>query len=217
MADNPETARQMREEHVRRYIQGRGIAHPAVLNAMRQVPREAFVPGRSLCDVYGDHPLPIDAHQTISQPYMVAWMTAQLEPVQTDRALEIGTGSGYQTAILATLVDAVYSIEYHPALSEKAAVLLERLGYTNVHFKQGDGSLGWMEYAPYDVICVTAGAPCVPETLKSQLADGGRLVIPVGNRLFQELVRIVRHGSRYTEEKLGGCRFVPLRGEHGWK
>lgn len=209
-------ATRRRREHVRRYIRGRGLRDARVLRVMEKVPREVFIDDVSLETAYGDHPVPIGCGQTISQPYMVAWMTAVLGLGQSDRVLEIGTGSGYQTAVLASLVDEVYTVEYYAALSDRARLTLEALGFTNVHFKVGDGSVGWPRGAPYDAVCVTAGAPDVPPSLQQQLADGGRLVIPVGNRFIQELVLVTRNGDRFQRRELGGCRFVPLQGEEGW-
>ncbi len=197
---------------------GRGISDSAVLAAMRQVPREEFVdPGmRELA--YEDHPLPIAKGQTISQPFIVAYMTEALELTGSDRVLEVGTGSGYAAAVLSRIVDRVYSVERLEELAEDARRRLERLGYGNVVVLVGDGSLGWPEHAPYDAIVVTAGAPRVPTPLLRQLTGGGRLVIPVGpSSLLQNLVRVRRVGDdevRY--EELCGVRFVPLVGAEGW-
>lgn len=203
---------------VRDQLMGRGISDSAVLAAMRQVPREEFVdPGmRELA--YEDHPLPIAKGQTISQPFIVAYMTEALELTGSDRVLEVGTGSGYAAAVLSRIVDRVYSVERLEELAEDARRRLERLGYGNVVVLVGDGSLGWPEHAPYDAIVVTAGAPRVPTPLLRQLTGGGRLVIPVGpSSLLQNLVRVRRVGDdevRY--EELCGVRFVPLVGAEGW-
>ncbi|MBN1269497.1 MAG: protein-L-isoaspartate(D-aspartate) O-methyltransferase [Kiritimatiellae bacterium] len=207
----------LRAAHVSRCIAGRGIRDPRVLHAMSTVPRERFVPDVSLDTAYADCPLPIACDQTISQPYIVAWMTEALALKPEHRVLEIGTGSGYQAAVLAMLVDAVYTVEYHAALSKQAEELLKDLGFTNVRFRVGDGSLGWEAEAPFDGICVTAAAPEVPPSLVRQLRDGGRLVIPTGGRFIQDLVLIEKRGNDLVRTTLGGCRFVPLRGKEGWR
>ena len=194
----------------------RGVRDPRVLDALRSVPRHAFVSDAMKDEAYDDRPLPIGEGQTISQPYMVAAMTALLEPRPTDRVLEIGTGSGYQTAILARLSAEVVSIERHAALADAAAARCTALGFTNIRFMVGDGTEGAPDHAPFDRILVTAGAPAVPETLKAQLADGGRLVIPVGPPGFQRLIAIDRHGGEFFETTGEGCVFVPLIGRHGW-
>jgi protein-L-isoaspartate(D-aspartate) O-methyltransferase len=167
-------------------------------------------------DAYADRPLPIGEGQTISQPYMVAAMSAALAPASTDRVLEVGTGSGYQAAILARLARSVVTIERHPSLAARAETTLSALGILNVRVVLGDGSNGYPGEAPYDRILVTAAAPAVPEPLKSQLADGGRLVMPVGPETLQRLMRIDRHGEHYAELEGEGCVFVPLIGKHGW-
>jgi protein-L-isoaspartate(D-aspartate) O-methyltransferase len=168
-------------------------------------------------EAYNDHPLPIGHKQTISQPYIVALMTEALELEGTEKVLEIGTGSGYQTAILAELSKAVYTVERIEPLLVKSKQLLRELGYTNIQFKVSDGTIGWEEFAPYDAIMVTAGAPKIPQPLLDQLADGGRMVIPIGNRYSQDLIRVKRDKNRFLEKNLGGCRFVDLIGNHGWK
>jgi protein-L-isoaspartate(D-aspartate) O-methyltransferase len=203
----------MVEEQIRR----RGISDERVLAAMRKIPRHLFVNPIDQEVVYEDRPLPIGEGQTISQPYMVAIMTQSLEVRSQDRVLEIGTGSGYQTSILAELARAVFSIERIPKLHQKALSILRQLGYENISLLNGDGSKGWPEKAPFDGIIVTAAAPEVPETLKTQLAEGGRLVIPVGPRYSQTLYRITRRGRNYEEEDITGCVFVPLVGDFGWK
>lgn len=165
---------------------------------------------------YADQPLPIDQRQTISQPYIVALMTEALQLSKDDKVLEIGTGSGYQAAVLAELCSAVYTIETIPDLAQKATAVLQELGYGNIIIKVTDGTRGWPEYQPYNGIIVTAGAPRVPQPLLDQLAEGGRLVIPVGDHELQQLLRLTRTPEGIVEDNLGGCRFVPLRGEYGW-
>jgi protein-L-isoaspartate(D-aspartate) O-methyltransferase len=166
---------------------------------------------------YQDISLPIGSEQTISQPTMVAMMTNALSPRKGDKILEIGTGSGYQTAILAHYTPRLYTVERIASLSKKAQALLEQLGFRNIIYKTGDGSLGWESWAPYDRIIVTAGAPVVPEKLKLQLADGGRMLIPSGGRDYQNLLCVDRIGSDFRETDLGECRFVPLLGKEGWE
>lgn len=205
-----------REEMVRTQIEQRGVCSPAVLAAMRAVPREWFVPEGIARKAYTDAALPIECDQTVSQPYMVARMTELLELDPQQSVLEIGTGSGYQTAILAMLAGRVYTVEWYLKLMNAAAGRLQRLGHGNIMFRCGDGSLGWREHAPYDAILVTAGAPNVPEALRSQLAPGGRLLIPVGGKASQTLVRVRRTESGFDEEKYLNCRFVKLVGEQGW-
>jgi protein-L-isoaspartate(D-aspartate) O-methyltransferase len=199
-------------------IAARGVRDPAVLAAMRRVPREAFVAERLACYAYDDEPLPIGEGQTISQPYIVARMTEALRLASRDRVLEIGTGSGYSAAVLAEIVTEVYTVERLPDLAEAAERRLADLGYLNVHVRQGDGSLGWAEHAPYDAIVVTAGGPEVPRSLLQQLAIGGRLVMPVGpQQRFQRLVRVTRTGpDTYEREMLEEVAFVPLVGAEGW-
>jgi protein-L-isoaspartate(D-aspartate) O-methyltransferase len=165
---------------------------------------------------YNDHPLTIGLGQTISQPYMVALMTDAMGLTGTEKVLEIGTGSGYQTALLARLSDWVYSVERIAELSRRAQSVLEKLKIFNVNLKVGDGSKGWSEHAPYEAIMVTAGAPAVPQPLVDQLAEEGRLVVPVGDRHLQTLVRVTKRGEQLVREDLGGCRFVDLLGDHGW-
>jgi protein-L-isoaspartate(D-aspartate) O-methyltransferase len=195
----------------------RGISDPRVLEMMGKVPRDRFVEEALVGEAYNDHPLPIGEKQTISQPYIVALMTEALELTGKEKTLEIGTGSGYQTAILADLSRKVYTIERIRALMVKARNILQELGYTNILFKAFDGTLGWKEYEPYDAIIVTAGAPKIPQPLLDQLADGGRLIIPVGNKFSQELIKVTNKKGNYIEKNLGGCRFVDLLGVHGWK
>jgi protein-L-isoaspartate(D-aspartate) O-methyltransferase len=207
----------MREKMVSTQIEARGIHDYRVLEAMRGVPRHLFV-GEALQDqAYGDFPLPIGEGQTISQPYIVAEMTQALELTKDDRVLEIGTGSGYQTAILAELAFRVYTIERVRELFIKARKLLDQLGYHNVIAKCSDGTLGWPDESPFDAIIVTAGAPEVPDKLVQQLTISGRMVIPVGDRFSQTLLRIRREEDGIQDTSLGGCRFVKLIGEHGWR
>ena len=203
----------MVDEQLRR----RGISDRRVLEAMAKVPRHLFVLEDYRDSAYEDRPLPIGEGQTISQPYMVAIMTQSLELKGPERVLEIGTGSGYQTAILAELSQQVFTMERIPALTERARKVLGDLGYSKISFFSGDGSRGWPEEAPFDGIMVTAGSPDVPPTLKSQLAKGGRLVIPTGPRFTQTLYKLTREGDRFTEEDVTGCVFVPLVGDYGWK
>jgi protein-L-isoaspartate(D-aspartate) O-methyltransferase len=205
-----------REEMVRTQIVLRGIRDKRVLAAMRAVPRHKFVPGHMLGAAYRDSPLPIGQGQTISQPYIVAYMTDELLLTGTEKVLEIGTGSGYQAAILGELAAQVITVERLPQLAEEARAILSELGYDNVQVKVGDGTLGWPGEAPYDAIIVTAAGPEVPEPLQQQLADGGRLLAPIGPRWTQQLVRIRRAGAEFHSESLLGVAFVPLIGEHGW-
>ncbi len=195
----------------------RGVRDERVLAAMLKVPRHLFVDEALRPQAYSDYPLPIGEGQTISQPFMVAFMTEALKLTGTERVLEIGTGSGYQTAILAELSERVYSVERIPSIADRARKVLDRLGYSNIVIKIGDGTLGWEEEAPFDAILVTAGAPDVPPPYIEQLAEGGRLVIPVGGEFVQELVRITKRKGRLVRENLGGCRFVKLIGKYGWQ
>jgi protein-L-isoaspartate(D-aspartate) O-methyltransferase len=197
---------------------GRGIKDAAVLQAMCEVPREAFIAPELAAHAYADHPLPIEEEQTISQPYIVAYMTEALELAPTDRVLEIGTGSGYAAAVLSRIVTSVYSVERLAKLATHARQRLTELGYNNIVVQEGDGTLGWPEHAPYDAIVVTAGAPKLPEPLLEQLAIGGRLVIPIGPTSFlQMLVRVRRlTENNYRSEELCPVRFVPLIGAAGW-
>jgi protein-L-isoaspartate(D-aspartate) O-methyltransferase len=202
---------------VKEQLERRGISDVRVLEAMRKVPRHLFVDPVLAGRAYEDSPLPIGEGQTISQPYMVAVMTAALALEGGERVLEIGTGSGYQAAVLAELASQVYSIERIPALADRAQKTLKRLGYDNVTIRVGDGSLGWPEAAPFEAIVVTAGAPCVPPPLVEQLRVGGRLLIPVGSPQAQTLRRVVRKEEGVEQEELVGCIFVRLVGEHGWQ
>lgn len=207
-----------REQMVREQIAGRGITDPAVLAAMRDVPREQFVLEPYRPYAYDDSPLPIPANQTISQPYIVAYMIAALWLRPDHRVLEIGTGSGYAAAVLSRVVSEVYTVERHRKLADYARDRLARLGYDNVRVLHGDGTRGLAAHAPYDGIIVAAGGPSVPESLRGQLAVGGRLVIPVGRSRHQQyLVRITRTAeNNYAEETLVPVAFVPLIGDEGW-
>jgi protein-L-isoaspartate(D-aspartate) O-methyltransferase len=201
---------------VEHQLKARGIFDQAVLRAMAEVPREHFLPEEYSRDAYSDGPLPIGEGQTISQPYMVAIMTECLMLTGNDKVLEIGTGSGYQMAVLLKITPWVYSIERIPGLARSAQAKFHELGYDQVHIRVADGSCGWPEEAPFDAIIVTSGAPVVPETLKEQLAEGGRLVIPVGSRHTQVLYKITRTGDRYRTEEKTHCVFVPLIGKYAW-
>ena len=211
---------EQREIMIRDHLQLRGIRDQAVLRAMREVPREAFVDEVLVYHAYDDQPLPIDEGQTISQPFIVAYMTEALLLSASDRVLEIGTGSGYAAAVLSRIVDTVYTVERLAGLAVQARHRLAFLGYSNVVVHEGDGTLGWPEHAPYDAIVVTAGAPQVPKPLLEQLAVGGRLVIPVGTTPgMQMLVRVRRDGEGeedYRTDYLEAVRFVPLIGAAGW-
>jgi len=197
-------------------IRRRGTFSERVLSVMEEVPRERFVPERSVAQAYDDHALPIEHDQTISQPFIVATMTDMLNPSDEETILEVGTGSGYQTAILARLSKFVYSIECIPELAEQAKETLLSLGISNVEIIVGDGTLGLPENAPYDGILVAAGAPDVPNSLKNQIAIGGRLVIPVGGKYSQELVLIARKEDGFNRKDGLPCRFVLLKGKEGW-
>jgi protein-L-isoaspartate(D-aspartate) O-methyltransferase len=197
-------------------LRRRGIEDERVLETMLKIPRHLFI-SRSLWHLaYGDHPLPIGGGQTISQPYIVALMTEALKLEPEHRVLEIGTGSGYQTAILAELAGEVYTVERSPKLLEKAQKLLKELGYQNIHYRLGDGTKGWAEHAPYDRIIASGSVPKVPPSLIAQLADPGRLVIPVGERHLQELILLQRVRGKILQEELVPCSFLPLIGEEGW-
>jgi len=208
----------LRTMMVERQLKSRGIRDPAVLAAMLSVPREEFVPPELAGHAYDDSPLPIGEGQTISQPYMVAYMTEALEPTPADRVLEIGTGSGYAAAVLSRVVAEVHSVERIATLADAAQERLAGLGYSNIQVHLGDGSLGWPVHAPYDAIVVTAGAPKVPQPLLDQLAVGGRLVVPVGpDTRLQTLVRMRRTAENdFRREDHFGVMFVPLIGEAGW-
>jgi protein-L-isoaspartate(D-aspartate) O-methyltransferase len=206
-----------REEMVRRQIESRGVTDPFVLAAMLKVPRHLFVSDALRDQAYGDFPLPIGEQQTISQPYIVAEMTQALQPGKDDRILEIGTGSGYQAAVLAEIVFRVYTIEKLYPLYTKTRKLFDQLQYHNIVTKYSDGSSGWKDESPFDAIIVTAGSPGIPEPLVSQLAVGGRMVIPVGDQYSQELIKLYKDEHGIHKSNLGGCRFVKLVGEYGWR
>lgn len=205
--------RSARERMVREQIESRGVRDPRVLAALRKVERHRFVPEALHHLAYSDQPLPIGHGQTISQPYIVAYMTEVLELKPSDRVLEIGTGSGYQAAILAELVGEVYSIEIVEPLAKESAERLQRLSYKNLKLRTGNGYRGWPEAAPFDAIMVTAAPPRIPAALLDQLAQGGRLVVPVGT-MFQELIRVRRTPKGITQEELLPVRFVPMVGEN---
>jgi protein-L-isoaspartate(D-aspartate) O-methyltransferase len=204
----------LRQQMVREQIAGpgRGITNATVLNAMGKVPRHEFVPETQRPHAYEDRPLPIGHGQTISQPFIVALMTEKLEPHPTDRVLEIGTGSGYQAAVLAEIVREVYTIEIVAPLAERAAVDLKRLGYTNLFVRAGDGYLGWPEAAPFDAIIVTCAPEQIPRPLAAQLKDGGRMIIPVGSLHDQQLVLLRKRGDQLQESAVIPVRFVPMTG-----
>jgi protein-L-isoaspartate(D-aspartate) O-methyltransferase len=207
----------LRHRMVEEQLVSRGIKDERVLTAMRKVPRHLFVEEALWDRAYGDHALPIGERQTISQPYMVALMTEVLELKGTERVLEIGTGSGYQAAVLAELVSKVYSIERIKPLAMRSRDVLERLRYQNVVIKVFDGTYGWSEEAPFDAVMVTAGAPAVPQPLVDQLAEGGRMAIPIGDRLEQVLHKVVKTPRGLTDTRITGCVFVSLVGQHGWQ
>ena len=210
--------KRLREEMVEQQLAARGITDPRVLDAFHRVPRHLFVSEALMDQAYGDFPLPIGEQQTISQPFIVAEMTQALELHKDDRVLEIGTGSGYQTAILAEIVFRVYTIERIYSLYIKTRRLFDELQYHNIVTKYSDGTTGWSDESPFDAVIITAGAPSIPQTLVNQLAPGGRLVIPVGNQYSQDLIKGYKDpdGLLHTTN-LGGCRFVKLVGEHGWR
>lgn len=195
----------------------RGIVDERLLGVFRRVPRHIFVPNVRLADAYGDFPLSVGGGQTISQPYIVALMTQLLNLKANEKILEIGTGSGYQTSILADLTKEVYSVERIAVLAETARSRLGELGYKNVRIRVGDGTEGWDEFAPYDGIIVTAGAPAIPAPLVEQLAEGGRMVIPVGDTFSQMLKVVKRSAGEVITEDISGCMFVPLIGKYGWR
>ena len=207
----------LRRRMVEEQIKARGICNENVIQAMLKVERHLFVSTFSRKKAYNDYPLQIGESQTISQPYMVAAMTDELELNPDDRVLEIGTGSGYQSAILAEIVNEVFTIERIEMLAKRAKLLFDELGYKNIFVKVNDGSLGWQEYAPYDVIIVTAATPKMPEPLFEQLKEKGKMVIPIGGRIVQTLTKITKINGKPSEKQLFDCMFVPLLGAYGWK
>jgi protein-L-isoaspartate(D-aspartate) O-methyltransferase len=202
----------VRYRMVKTQMQDRGISNPAVLNAMKKVPRHLFVPSEYQDEAYNDYPLPIGYGQTISQPYIVAYMTEALRPGTKKKALEIGTGSGYHAAILAEICEKVYTIEIVPELAKESAERLKKLGYKNIISKYGDGYLGWPEFGPFDLIMVTAAPENIPQPLLDQLAEGGRLIVPVGAAsAVQELILVVRKNGKTEQSRLTFVRFVPFK------
>ena len=208
---------QARERMVQDQLVARGITDARVLAIMGRVPRHSFVEEYLRDQAYEDYPLPIGENQTISQPYMIAIMAQVLQLEQTERILEIGTGSGYFSAILAELGALVYSVERLKSLASHAQATLQTLGYRNVFIDVGDGSLGWPDHAPFDAVVIGSAAPCLPRPLLSQLIQGGRLVLPVGEEELQTLVKVSKEPSGLREEYFGECRFVKLRGQYGWE
>lgn len=208
---------ELRKRMVDEQLRARDIHDERVLEAFGAVPRHLFVPEEHVNLAYEDYPLPIGEGQTISQPYMVALMTQLLLLKGNEKVLEVGTGSGYQAAILSKLCAKVFTVERSKVLCDRAAALLASGGYDNVSLKAADGADGWKEEAPFDGIVVTAASPAIPDPLREQLADGGRLVIPLGPRFTQILVRVTRQGGSFEAEEICGCVFVPLVGKHGWE
>jgi protein-L-isoaspartate(D-aspartate) O-methyltransferase len=202
-----------RQTMVEQQIEARGISDPATLAALRTVPRHEFLPMRLRSEAYADYPLPIGHGQTISQPFIVAFMTEAIRPQPGERILEIGAGSGYQAAILAQMGAEVYTIEIVEPLAEMARQTLERLGYKNAHVKHGDGFRGWPEHAPFDAIIVTCAPDKIPAPLVEQLRDGGRMIIPVGSGMNQELVLLRKKGDKIEKQSVLPVRFVPMTGE----
>lgn len=211
-----ELVERLREEMVRRQLVPRRIWDERVLKVFREVPRHLFAPGAGLGEAYADHPLPIGEGQTISQPFMVALMTQCLGLRGREKVLEIGTGSGYQAAILSRLAAKVYTVERIARLAVQAEALFREQGYDNISVRVGDGTRGWPEFAPYEAVIVTAGSPGVPPPIVEQLAEGGKLVIPTGSGYSQRLLVLERRGEKIIERDEGGCVFVPLIGEYGW-
>ena len=206
-----------RERMVDEHLVARGVTAPGVLAAMRSVPRHRFVQEALRARAYGDHPLPIGEEQTISQPFIVGFMTSLLELTGREKVLEVGTGSGYQTAVLAELARRVCSIERLPRLAERARTVLESLGYDNIWVRVGNGALGWPDEAPFDRIIVTAGGPSIPPPLVQQLADGGRMVLPIGRPDNQVLTVVDNVGGDIRQRTHGECKFVPLVGKYAWE
>ena len=216
MPENEEFSSQI-SNMIQTQLRRRGITDAAVLAVMESVPRHKFVPREFREKSYDDVPLPIGDGQTISQPYIVAAMTAALHVKPSDRVLEIGTGCGYQAAILSRLAGEVFGVERRPELALSASARLARLGYANVHVHCGDGTFGMLDLAPFDAILVAAAAPAIPQPLLAQLAEGGRMIVPVGDAEHQELQLIEKYGKSVRTTTLEGCRFVPLVGYHGWQ
>lgn len=217
MFHNKTSFDEARHQMVEQQLVGRGITDERVLQVMREVPRHQFVPEDLWDMAYRDTPLPIGYGQTISQPYIVAYMTQMLHLTPDDRVLEVGTGSGYQVAILSRLAERVYTIERVKELATKAEQVVKDLGYDNIVFRVGDGGYGWPEAAPFDGIIITAAAPEVPQPLVDQLASGAPLLAPIGPAGYQELIRLTKQGERTQVENLVPVAFVPLVGEHGWR
>lgn len=207
----------LREEMVNTQLITRGIFNKRILEAFRKIPRHKFVPGEYRKSAYGDFPLPIGENQTISQPYIVALMTQVLEPKENDKILEIGTGSGYQTAILASLTKEVYTVERIPFLLEQTYKVFQELYINNITMHLGDGSLGWQDHSPYDKIIVTAAAPNLSPELEQQLNEGGKIVIPISATFSQVLTVFSKHRGKLAREEICGCTFVPLIGKHGYQ
>jgi protein-L-isoaspartate(D-aspartate) O-methyltransferase len=207
-----------RQRMIETQLLPRGIKDPRVIAAMRKVPRHLFLDEALWPEAYEDHPVPIGEKQTISQPFIVAIMTEALKLSGTEKILEIGTGSGYQAAVLAELAEQVYSMERLPSIAKRARRILDELKYANIVITIGDGTLGWKEHSPYDGIIVTAASPYPPKTLLEQLKVGGRLIIPIGDEFTQDLTLYIRDSDKdYSKESYGGCRFVKLIGEQGWR
>jgi len=216
MNKNPDYA-PIREKMVAEQIEARGVKDKRVLDAMRKIPRHLFVDTGMLHQAYADNPLPIGHNQTISQPYIVALMTEALKLEEDDKVLEVGTGSGYQAAILAEIAEKVFTVENNSILARRARKLFDELNYHNIVIRIGDGTLGWKEYAPYDKIIVTAAAPELPKPLFEQLKQNGIMVIPEGDRFSQSLKKYKKTDDKFEYENLGLCSFVPLVGREGWK
>jgi len=210
--------RELRRRMVEKQIQKRGVRDPKILHAFLNVPRHLFIEEALRDRAYGDYPLPIGDGQTISQPYTVAVMTDALKLEGDEKVLEVGSGSGYQSAVLLEIVPQVFAVERISSIARKAQKRLESMGYTGFVMRSGDGTKGWAEFAPYDAILVAAASPSVPRSLKAQLTVGGRLVIPVGDRYVQDMIRVTRLAEeKYEEENLGSFRFVGLIGAEGWR
>lgn len=207
---------EQRAEMVETQLKARGLTDERLMAAFRKVPRHLFVPAEFRREAYADHPLPIESGQTISQPYIVGLMTDCLRLRGHERVLEIGAGTGYQTAILAEMALDIFSVERLPELMQAVAKRLEGLGYLNVHLSVGNGTLGWTEHAPYDAVLVSAAAPKIPEPLIAQLAEGGRMVLPIGAPQAQMLTLVEKHRGVLHQQEIASCAFVPLIGQHGW-